>query len=62
MKYYHVEDKLKAGEYLFEAHLPMLSVLEKLVKGDVVYHKITIPEGYTSGQIRFLLEEAKDLS
>ena len=47
--------KIKAGEYLFEPHVSMLEVLDKLVKGDVVYHKLTIPEGYTVGQVLFLL-------
>ena len=47
--------KIKAGEYLFEPHISMLEVLDKLVKGDVVYHKLTIPEGYTVGQVLFLL-------
>lgn len=53
---------IKAGEYNFDAGLSMLQVLDKLTKGDVVYHKVTIPEGYTVGQILYLLSMVDNLS
>ncbi len=42
---------LKAGEYQFEAHVPMARVLEKMYEGDTFDRVITIPEGLTSWQI-----------
>src|SRR6202008_2439184 len=40
---------LKAGEYAFPARASMADVLDMLVKHKVVQHKITLPEGLTSG-------------
>ncbi len=37
---------LKAGEYYFDRALSPSEVLQKLRRGDVYYHSITIPEGY----------------
>lgn len=50
----------KAGEYAFEPGITPEQVVEKLVKGDVIVHSITIPEGLTSAEILHLLatEEA----
>ncbi len=39
---------LKAGEYAFEPRLSMLQVIEKMHRGDVVVHNMTIPEGWTT--------------
>ena len=55
LKYHKVESKIKAGEYKFNAGISMLDVMNKLIKGDVIYHKLTIPEGYTVGQVLYLL-------
>ena len=46
-----LDKKLKAGEYIFEANSSMYNVLTKLANGDVVYRKITLPEGLTSSQM-----------
>ena len=62
LKYQGNEGKLKAGEYLFEPHISMMNVIDKLVRGDVIYHKITIPEGYTVGQVLYLLNNDEALS
>lgn len=62
LKYKNQENKLKAGEYLFEPRIPLSQVIDKLVSGDVVYHKVTIPEGYTVGQTMYLLSINDDLS
>ena len=48
---YGQEDKLKAGEYLFEPAVSMEGVLEDLVTGKSVLHAVRIPEGLTSEQI-----------
>jgi len=55
LKYHKVESKIKAGEYKFNAGISMVDVMNKLIKGDVIYHKLTIPEGYTVGQVLYLL-------
>lgn len=38
---------LQAGEYRFEGAAPLPAVLDKLVRGDVVDHSVTIVEGLT---------------
>jgi UPF0755 protein len=45
------EDKLKAGEYLFEPGVSMERVLQDLVTGKAVLHAVRVPEGLTSEQI-----------
>ena len=40
--------RLKAGEYDFPSKASMALVMEKIRKGDIVRHWVTIPEGYTS--------------
>jgi len=52
-----LEDKLKFGEYNLSPSMNMLQILDKLVKGEVIEHKITIPEGYTYTQIAELLDK-----
>ncbi len=47
--------RIKAGEYRLSPHLNAGEILDKLVKGEVVLHPVTIPEGYTSEQIADLL-------
>ena len=42
---------LKAGEYLFEEPMTAPQVLEKLIRGEIYYHKVTVPEGLRSGEI-----------
>ena len=52
-----LEDQLKYGEYNLSPSMNMLQILDKLVKGEVITYKITIPEGYTSTQIAELLDK-----
>jgi UPF0755 protein len=52
--------KLKAGEYEFQIGDPLNLIIEKLLKGDVLVRKITIPEGLTIKEIAELLER-KDI-
>lgn len=54
--------KLKAGEYLFPAAIAPGAVMDMLVEGRVVPHKITIPEGLTAHEIRTLLAREPLLS
>ncbi|MCJ7814153.1 MAG: endolytic transglycosylase MltG [Candidatus Atribacteria bacterium] len=52
-----LEDRLKYGEYSLSPSMNMLQILDKLVKGEVITYKITIPEGFTSTQIAELLDK-----
>ncbi len=47
---------LKAGEYRFARPLSTEEVLRDLVEGNVVTHRLTIPEGWTAEDIFALLE------
>jgi len=49
---------LKAGTYRFDQPLTPLQVIAKLNRGDVVYTKVTIPEGLRSEEIAHILAEA----
>jgi UPF0755 protein len=44
-------ERLKAGEYVFEAGASMRDVMNALVSGKAILHGITVPEGLTSEQI-----------
>lgn len=44
--------KLKAGEYEFASGMSPAEILAKMIRGEVVVHKITIPEGWNSFQLR----------
>jgi len=57
IKLMKLEDQLKFGEYDLSPSMNMLQILDKLVKGEVIVYKITIPEGYTSSKIAELLEK-----
>ena len=43
--------QLKAGEFAFAPAISMRQVMEKLIKGRVLNHLVTVPEGLTSLQI-----------
>ncbi len=42
---------LKAGEYRLPANVSMQEIMDTLVSGKSVQHKITVPEGFTSLQV-----------
>jgi UPF0755 protein len=46
-----LEDRLQAGEYLFEPAVSMQQVLDNLVSGRSVLHAIVFPEGLTSQKV-----------
>ncbi|MBI4446276.1 MAG: endolytic transglycosylase MltG [Acidobacteria bacterium] len=48
----------KAGEYRFTEALSTAAVAVKLVRGDIFYHRVTIPEGLTGVEITLLLARA----
>lgn len=53
---------LKAGEYEVAKHATMRDVLDTLVEGKSIEHKITLPEGLTSQQIVERLREHPQLT
>ncbi len=53
---------IKAGEYEFEAGVPMAAVLSKLARGDVYDRAVTVREGLTSYQVVQLVNKADRLT
>jgi UPF0755 protein len=50
---------LKAGEYLFEREATLPQVYSRIARGDIYFHVVTIPEGYTMFDIAQAIEDAK---
>lgn len=57
-RYRSAASRIQAGEYAFTAPLTPDQVLQKLVQGKVVLHRVTLPEGSTIGDVAILLERA----
>jgi UPF0755 protein len=55
------EAQSKAGEYVFDRPMTPLEVYEKLLKGEVQYRVITVPEGFDLFDIGALLQ-AKEMA
>lgn len=51
-KYKGVSAKIKPGNYLLSSRLSPEELLDKMARGDVVQIEVTIPEGWTFGQLR----------
>jgi UPF0755 protein len=49
---------LKAGEYRFDHPADAFSVYDRVARGDVVVHTVTIPEGYNLFEVAAAVEEA----
>jgi len=49
------QNDLKAGEYEFDKGSTMADVVSKIVRGDVLLYRVTIPEGLTVNEIAGLL-------
>jgi UPF0755 protein len=49
---------LKAGEYLFDREATLPQVYERIARGDIYFHAVTIPEGYTMFDIAKAIEDA----
>jgi UPF0755 protein len=47
---------LKAGEYRFEQPANALSVYDRIARGDIYFHTVTIPEGYNQFDIAAAIE------
>lgn len=57
-----VENQIKAGSYVLSARASVAEILQKLVDGDVVQFRLTIPEGLTTAQILRRVEAAETLT
>lgn len=53
--------ELRAGEYAFEPAITPRAAMDKLVAGNVVVHRVTVPEGLSSAQIVALINETAAL-
>jgi len=56
--YAHPKRSLKAGEYLFERGATLPQVHDRIAGGDIYFHVVTIPEGYTMFDIAKAIEDA----
>ncbi len=54
----HPKLTLKAGEYRFEREATLPQVYERIARGDIYFHVVTIPEGYTMFDIAKAIKEA----
>jgi UPF0755 protein len=54
----HPKPSLKAGEYLFEREATLPQVYGRIARGDIYFHTVTIPEGYTLFDIAKAMEDA----
>ena len=54
----HPKPPLKAGEYLFEHEATLPQVYDRVARGDIYFHVVTIPEGYTMFDVAKVMEDA----
>ncbi|HSZ61066.1 MAG TPA: endolytic transglycosylase MltG [Terriglobales bacterium] len=54
----HRKRSLKAGEYQFERDANLPQVYDRIARGDIYFHVVTIPEGYTMFDIAKAIEDA----
>ena len=48
----HQYSALKAGEYHFEPGMTPSQIISQIARGEIVIHKVTIPEGWNAYQVR----------
>jgi len=56
--YVHRSRSLKAGEYLFDKPVNIIDIQNRLRRGDVYFHTVVVPEGYTMFDIARAIESA----
>lgn len=56
--YFHRGRSLKAGEYLFEKPASAKDIHQRLARGDVYFHTVVVPEGFTMFDIARTVEAA----
>ncbi len=52
---------IKSGEYQFDRPMTMKQVIEKLIQGKVVLHKVTVKEGLIIKEIAEILEQKRNI-
>ncbi len=52
---FYPKEKLIAGEYEFNPPISVKEVLKKILRGDIILHPVTIPEGLTIAEMADLL-------
>lgn len=50
--------RLQSGEYRFEQPADLVTVLRRLERGDVLLHRVTVPEGLRTDEVLVLLAQA----
>src|SRR6266567_4495050 len=55
--YTHGRKPLKAGEYAFDHRANTREVYDRIVRGDVYFHTVVVPEGFNMFDIADALEE-----
>jgi UPF0755 protein len=53
----HPKPSLKAGEYRFERAASFPQVYDRIARGDIYFHVVTIPEGYTMFDVAKAMED-----
>ncbi|HSY91162.1 MAG TPA: endolytic transglycosylase MltG, partial [Candidatus Binatus sp.] len=56
--YYHHGRSLKAGEYVFDKPSNIIDIQKRLRRGDVYFHTVVVPEGFTMFDIARAIEAA----
>jgi UPF0755 protein len=56
--YVHRKRSLKAGEYLFDKPANIVDIQKRLRHGDVYFHTVVVPEGYTMFDVARAIESA----
>ncbi len=56
--YYHHGRSLKAGEYLFDKPANIIDIQKRLRRGDVYFHTVVVPEGFTMFDVARAIEAA----
>jgi len=56
--YFHHRRRLEAGEYLFEQPANIIDLQKRLRRGDVYFHTVVVPEGFTMFDIARAIEAA----
>ena len=57
-RYLDHKRSLKAGEYLFEKPASIIDIQRRLRRGDVYFHTVVVPEGYTMFDIAAAIQAA----
>jgi len=56
--YFHRRRVLKAGEYLFDKPSDIIDIQKRLRRGDVYFHTVVVPEGFTMFDVARTIEAA----